>query len=101
MLPGEEGDNAEHSRARSRVERAFARMKHYKILRDCRRRGHGLHHAVQAVAHLHNLAMTARPGRLETGPDLSGPDLLQRASAVCTRQRTDAVRTVPSPAGLP
>ncbi len=34
-------------------------MKHYKILRDCRRRGHGLHHAVQAVAHLRNLALAA------------------------------------------
>nr|WP_260605155.1 hypothetical protein [Streptomyces sp. WAC01280] len=31
------GDNAE--RVRARVEHGFARMKHYKILRDCRRRG--------------------------------------------------------------
>ncbi|MFJ6105087.1 IS5/IS1182 family transposase, partial [Streptomyces sp. NPDC092359] len=27
--------------------------------RDCRQRGNGLHHAVQAVAHMHNLAMAA------------------------------------------
>lgn len=33
-------------------------MKDYKILRDCRQRGDGLHHAVQAVAHMRNLALT-------------------------------------------
>ncbi len=63
LLPGEEEeeeeDNAEHRRVRARVEHAFARMKHYKILRDCRQRGDGLHHAVQAVAHMHNLALAA------------------------------------------
>ncbi|MGW2016814.1 transposase family protein [Streptomyces sp. NPDC001927] len=59
LLPGEEDDNAEHRRVRARVEHAFARMKHYKILRDCRQRGTGLHHAVQAVAHMHNLALAA------------------------------------------
>ncbi|WP_338491840.1 transposase family protein [Streptomyces sp. SJL17-4] len=59
LLPGEEEDNAEHRRVRARVEHAFARMKHYKILRDCRQRGSGLHHAVQAVAHMHNLALAA------------------------------------------
>ncbi len=42
---------------RARIEHTFARMKHYKILRDCRQRGNGLHHAVQAVAHMHNLAL--------------------------------------------
>ncbi|GAA1113655.1 hypothetical protein GCM10009663_63060 [Kitasatospora arboriphila] len=40
---------------RSCVEHTFARMKNYKILRDCRQKGDGLHHAVQAVAH--NLAL--------------------------------------------
>ncbi|MER7983972.1 transposase family protein, partial [Streptomyces sp. NPDC095817] len=59
LLPGEETDNAEHRKVRARVEHAFARMKHYKILRDCRQHGTGLHHAVQAVAHMHNLALTA------------------------------------------
>ncbi|MDN3249780.1 IS5/IS1182 family transposase, partial [Streptomyces sp. ZSW22] len=37
----------------------FSRMKNYKILRDCRQRGDGLHHAVQAVARMHNLALAA------------------------------------------
>ncbi|MER7112486.1 transposase family protein, partial [Streptomyces sp. NPDC000229] len=59
LLAGEEEDNAEHRRVRARVEHAFARMKHYKILRDCRQRGNGLHHAVQAVAHMHNPALAA------------------------------------------
>ncbi|GAA3706973.1 hypothetical protein GCM10023082_01170 [Streptomyces tremellae] len=56
LLPGEEEDNTEHRRVRARVEHAFARMRHYKILRDCRQRGDGLHHAVQAVARMPHLA---------------------------------------------
>ena len=59
LLAGEEADNAEHRKVRARVEHAFARMKNYKILRDCRQRGNGLHHAVQAVARMHNLALAA------------------------------------------
>ncbi|MFJ2944056.1 transposase [Streptomyces sp. NPDC087310] len=58
LLRGQEEDNAEHRRVRARVEHTFARMKNWKILRDCRQRGDGLHHAVQAVASMHNLAMT-------------------------------------------
>ncbi|WP_190105532.1 transposase family protein, partial [Streptomyces tanashiensis] len=58
LLRGQEEDNAEHRRVRARVEHTFARMKNWKILRDCRQRGDGLHHAVQAVAAMHNLAMT-------------------------------------------
>ncbi|MER5961552.1 transposase [Streptomyces sp. NPDC002057] len=57
LLRGQEEDNAEHRRVHARVEHTFARMKNWKILRDCRQRGDGLHHAVQAVAHMHNLAM--------------------------------------------
>ncbi|MFG2127081.1 transposase [Streptomyces sp. NPDC048751] len=57
LLRGQEEDNAEHRRVRARVEHTFARMKHWKILRDCRQKGDGLHHAVQAVATLHNLAL--------------------------------------------
>ncbi|MFJ9899264.1 transposase [Streptomyces sp. NPDC091280] len=57
LLPVQEADNAEHRKVRARVEHTFARMKNYKILRDCRQRGDGLHHAVQAVARMHNLAL--------------------------------------------
>ncbi len=49
LLPGEEDDNAAHRKVRARVEHVIGRMKNYKILRDCRQRGDGLHHAVQAV----------------------------------------------------
>ncbi|MDQ0693772.1 hypothetical protein QF048_000214 [Streptomyces sp. W4I9-2] len=38
--------------------RPFARMKNRKILRDRRQKERRLHHAVQAVATMHNLAMT-------------------------------------------
>jgi hypothetical protein len=41
------------------VEHVIGRMKNYKVLRDCRQRGDGLHHAVQAVAHMHNLALAS------------------------------------------
>ncbi|QWA26582.1 transposase [Streptomyces sp. JCM17656] len=59
LLPGEEADNAAHRKVRARVEHVIGRMKNYKILRDCRQRGDGLHHAVQAVAHMHNLALAS------------------------------------------
>ncbi|MEV0412389.1 transposase [Streptomyces sp. NPDC050448] len=58
LLRGQEEDNAEHQRVRARVEHTFARMKNWKVLRDCRQRGDGLHHAVQAVATMHNLTLT-------------------------------------------
>ncbi|SEB63280.1 transposase family protein [Streptomyces sp. TLI_105] len=56
LLPCKEDDNAEHRRVRARIEAAFARMKRYEILRHCRRRGNGLHHA---VAPMHNLSPAA------------------------------------------
>ncbi|MFF9105146.1 transposase family protein [Streptomyces rubrogriseus] len=59
LLKGEEEDNAQHRKVHARVEHTFTRMKNYKILRDCRQRGDGLHHAVQAVARMHNLALAA------------------------------------------
>ncbi|MEV3854947.1 transposase family protein [Streptomyces sp. NPDC050095] len=59
LLPGEEADNAAHRTVRARVEHVIGRMKNYKILRDCRQHGNGLHHAVQAVAHMHNLTLTS------------------------------------------
>ncbi|SCK55575.1 DDE superfamily endonuclease [Streptomyces sp. ScaeMP-e48] len=59
LLRSQEEDNTEHRRVRARVEHTFARMKNWKILRDCRQKGDGPHHAIQAVATLHNLAMTS------------------------------------------
>ncbi|CAL9333536.1 IS5 family transposase IS1373 [Streptomyces sp. enrichment culture] len=59
LLKGGEEGNAAHRRVRARVEHTFSRMKNYKILRDFRQHGDGLHHAVQAVARVHNLAPAA------------------------------------------
>ncbi|MCQ4079693.1 transposase [Streptomyces sp. RB6PN25] len=47
--------NKSHKRVRARVEHVFARMKGWKILRDCRLKGDGVHHAMRGIAHLHNL----------------------------------------------
>ncbi|MFC8140877.1 transposase [Streptomyces paradoxus] len=47
--------NRSHKQVRARVEHAFARMKTWKILRDCRLKGDGVHHAMLGIARLHNL----------------------------------------------
>ncbi|MFE4306355.1 transposase [Streptomyces sp. NPDC056517] len=52
-----EEHNTSHRQVRARVEHAFARMKTWKILRDCRLKGDGVHHAMNGIAHLHNLAL--------------------------------------------
>ena len=54
---GKEQSNAEHRKVRARVEHVFARMKNWKILRDCRRRGDGVKHAARGIARMHNLAL--------------------------------------------
>ncbi|MGW1801742.1 transposase [Streptomyces sp. NPDC001984] len=54
-----EEHNASHRKVRARVEHAFARMKTWKILRDCRLKGDGVHHAMLGIARLHNLALAA------------------------------------------
>lgn len=59
--PGEElsewkqEHNRSHKQVRARVEHVFARMKTWKILRDCRLKGDGVHHAMLGIARLHNL----------------------------------------------
>lgn len=53
----QEEHNADHRRVRARVEHVFSRMKNYKILRDCRRKGDGVYWAALGVARMHNLAM--------------------------------------------
>ncbi|MEU0840386.1 transposase [Streptomyces sp. NPDC005962] len=52
-----EEHNRSHRKVRARVEHAFARMKIWKILRDCRLKGDGVHHAMLGIARLHNLAL--------------------------------------------
>lgn len=53
-----EAHNASHRQVRARVEHAFARLKTWKILRDCRLKGDGVAIAMLGIAHLHNLART-------------------------------------------
>ncbi|WP_372495450.1 transposase [Saccharopolyspora soli] len=53
-----EEHNRSHKQVRARVEHVFARMKAWKILRDCRLRGDGVHTAMLGIARLHNLALT-------------------------------------------
>jgi hypothetical protein len=53
-----EEHNHSHKSVRARIEHAFARMKGWKILRDCRLKGDGVHHATHNLARLHNLALT-------------------------------------------
>jgi hypothetical protein len=50
--------NRSHKQVRARVEHVFARMKTWKILRDCRLKGDGVHHAMLGIARIHNLALT-------------------------------------------
>ncbi|MFD9268720.1 transposase [Streptomyces goshikiensis] len=52
-----EAHNHSHKQVRARVEHTFARMKSWKILRDCRLKGDGVHHAMLGIARLHNLAL--------------------------------------------
>ncbi|MFE1318391.1 transposase [Kitasatospora phosalacinea] len=51
--------NREHEQVRARVEHVFARTKTWKLLRDCRSKGNGVHHAMLGTARLHNLIQAA------------------------------------------
>ncbi len=53
-----EEHNASHRQVRARAERTFARMKTWKILRDCYLKGDGVHHAMLGIARLQNLTLT-------------------------------------------
>ncbi|MFE7332074.1 transposase [Streptomyces sp. NPDC057565] len=53
-----EEHNTSHRKVRACVEHAFARMKAWKILRDCRPKGDGAHTAMLGIARLHTLALT-------------------------------------------
>ncbi|MFI6423172.1 transposase [Streptomyces sp. NPDC050842] len=53
-----EEHNKSHKQVRARVEHVFARMKTWKILRDYRLKGDGVHHAMLGIDRMHNLART-------------------------------------------
>ncbi|MFI1769772.1 transposase [Streptomyces sp. NPDC020800] len=52
-----EQHNTSHRKVRARAEHVFARMKAWKILRDCRLKGDGVHTAMLGIARLHTLAL--------------------------------------------
>ncbi|PBC80219.1 DDE superfamily endonuclease [Streptomyces sp. KS_16] len=52
-----EEHNRSHKRVRARVEHTLARMKGWKILRDCRLKGDGIHYVMLGIARLHNLVL--------------------------------------------
>jgi hypothetical protein len=52
-----EEHNRSHKRVRARVEHVFARMKTWKILRDCRLKGDGVRHAMLGIVRMHNLTL--------------------------------------------
>ncbi len=52
-----ERHNNSHKQVRARIEHVFARMKTWKILRDCRLKGDGVHHAMLGIAQMHNLTL--------------------------------------------
>jgi hypothetical protein len=52
-----EDHNHSHRKVRARVEHAFAGMRTWRILRDCRLKGDGVHHAMLGIARLSNLAL--------------------------------------------
>ncbi|SNX88608.1 DDE family transposase [Streptomyces sp. TLI_55] len=53
-----EEHNASHRRVRACVEHVFARLKTWKILRVCRLKGDGVHHAMLGIARLHSVILT-------------------------------------------
>ncbi len=50
--------NKSHKQVRARVEHVFARMKTWKILRDCRLNRDGVHHAMLGIARRRRLALS-------------------------------------------
>lgn len=52
-----EEHNRSHKQVRARAEHVFVRMKTWKILRDCRLKGDGVHHAMLGIARMHNPAL--------------------------------------------
>lgn len=66
-----EEHNTSHRQVRARVEHAFTRKKTWKVLRDCRLNGDGVHHAMSGIA---NSRMQYRPGLIaKTGLDFQPP----------------------------
>ncbi|MCC3764452.1 transposase [Glycomyces sp. TRM65418] len=52
-----EAHNASHRHVRARIEHTFAKLKVWKVLRDCRLRGDGSADAMAGIARLYNLTL--------------------------------------------
>lgn len=50
--------NTSHRKVRARLEHVGARMKTWKILRECHLKGDGIHTAMLGIARIHNVALT-------------------------------------------
>lgn len=57
LVDWKEAHNASHRKVRARIEHAFASMKTWKVLRDCRLRGGGSAEAMAGIARLRNLTL--------------------------------------------
>ncbi len=55
LVEWKEARNASHRQVRARVEHTFAKLKVWKVLRDCRLRGDGSAEAMAGIARLYNL----------------------------------------------
>ncbi|MDN3238093.1 transposase [Glycomyces tritici] len=58
LVGWKEEHNASHRHVRARIEHTFAKLKVWKVLRDCRLRGEGSAEAMAGIARLHNLTLT-------------------------------------------
>lgn len=58
-----EEHNRSHKQGRARGEHTCTPMKGWKILRDCRLKGEGVHNAMHGIARLHNLCLTGRASK--------------------------------------
>lgn len=77
-----EAHNTFHKQVRARAEHVFARMNTWKILRDCRLKGDGVHHAMLGIARMHNLTLAGQT----SGPHHDRP---------CPRRFKDQLRGNP------
>ena len=58
LVDWKESHNASHRKVRARIEHTVAKMKTWKVPRDCRLRGTGSAEAMAGIARLHNLTLT-------------------------------------------
>lgn len=88
--------NASHRHVRARVEHVFARMKHWKILRDCRLKGDGVHHAPCSASPA--CTTSSSPGNPRTGYNLRHCKIIYGTALGSNTSRSSCRRPAPGPA---